>query len=259
MTEQNLQQVLCIVQARLSSTRLPGKVLKEVGGVTLLEYEICRLRLAKTISKIIVATGDNRENDVIEALCKKIGIACFRGSEDDVLSRFARCAEAHPDYETIVRITGDCPLIDPRVVDRVVTFFREGAFEYASNVAPPTFPDGMDTEVFAKEALLQADREARLPSEREHVTVYLRNNPSFRQGNYSGRVDYSGFRLVVDHPEDFDVVRFLIEQSTPDDSFERYIELLKTHPEVMRKNVALVRNESLLKSLKEDYQVTKKK
>lgn len=249
MTEQKLQPVLCIVQARLSSTRLPGKVLKEVGGVTLLQYEICRLGLAKTISKIVVATGDNRENDAVETLCNRIGVACFRGSEDDVLHRFASCAEAYPNYDSIVRATGDCPLIDPRVVDRVVTFFRAGAFDYASNVAPPTFPDGMDTEVFARSVLSTAEREAKKHSEREHVTLYMRESGKFKVGNVVNEKDYSALRLVVDTSEDFGVITFLIETCQPDAPFEEYIALLKKHPEVARKNQAIKRNEGLKKSL----------
>jgi len=250
--EQKPNNVLCIVQARMGSTRLPGKVLKEVGGVPLLSNELLRLRLAKTLGKIVVATGSNPENDAIEALCNKIGVDCFRGSEEDVLKRFASCVEAYPEYDTVVRITGDCPLIDSKIVDKTVTFFSSGGFAYASNVAPATFPDGMDVEVFSRSVLLQTEKEALRPSEREHVTLYIRENGKFKTGNLANEKEYSAVRLTVDNQEDFEVISFLIENSRPDASFEEYISLLEKHPEIAKKNQHIERSEGLKKSLAED-------
>ena len=233
----------------MGSTRLRGKVLKEVGGTALLQYEISRLRRAKTLGKIVVATGNNKENDAIEQLCEKISIECFRGSEDDVLRRFVSCAEAYPEFEIIVRITGDCPLIDPKVVDGVVTFFGENGFEYASNVAPATFPDGMDVEVFKRAVLLQTDKEATKKSEREHVTPYMRESGKFKTGNFLNGKDCSAVRLTVDNQEDFEVISFLIENSRLDASFVEYISLLEKHPEIANKNRHIERNEGLRKFL----------
>jgi len=250
-----MNDTLCIIQARMSSTRLPGKILKEAGGMSLLEYEIRRVSRAKMIDKIVIATTEKTEDDKVVALCEKLDIDCFRGSEDDVLDRYYQCALKYPDYGTIMRITGDCPLIDPHLIDGVITFFGNGGYDYVSNANPPTFPDGMDTEIFTRESLKTAWREARLLSEREHVTLYIVKSGKFKSGNVKAEQNYSKYRLTVDNPEDFKVIAFLIKNAPQDAGFEEYIKLLEANPEIMAKNMHISRNEGLAKSLREDKQV----
>jgi len=197
----------------MGSTRLPGKILKEVKGLPLLGHEIKRVELAKKISKIVLATTTLPEDDKTEEFCKKINIACFRGSVDDVLDRYYEAATEFGSFDAVMRLTGDCPLIDPIILDQLVEFFEQGRFDYASNVGKETFPDGMDAEIFTVKALEEAYREARLKSEREHVTSYIRKSNHFKKGNLESSGDYSAYRFTVDNPEDFEVIKFIIENS----------------------------------------------
>lgn len=245
-------KTLCVIQARMGSTRLPGKVLLEVDGTPLLEYEIRRVKQAARIDGIVVATTTKKEDDAIEALCKHLGVDCFRGPEDDVLERYRLCAEAYPDYSAIVRITGDCPLIDPRVIDEAVDFFEAEELDYASNVLEETFPDGMDVEVFTRGALFEAAEKANLLSEREHVTPYMRSQAHLKKGNVVAPHDFSHMRLTVDEPADFEVVSFLIEHSPEDAGYLDHIALLTKHPDIMLKNMHIKRNEGWEKSLRND-------
>lgn len=238
----------------MGSTRLPNKVLMEVSGIPLLQYEIDRLRYSKRIDKIILATGEKRENDPIEKLCEKIGIDCFRGSENDVLDRYCQCAKKYPEYENIIRVTGDCPLIDPKIIDAVVALHEKTNNDLTSNVEIETFPDGMDVEVMRRESLCESAEKAKLGSEREHVTQYIRKSDKFKKGNLANPENYSHIRLTVDNKEDFEVIKFLIEHCPPEADFLDYISLLEKNPEVMKKNMHIVRNEGLLKSLIEDNQ-----
>src|ERR1700677_3708330 len=144
--------ITAIVQARMGSTRLPGKVLEIIAGKPMLEHVVERLGRSETVAKIVVATSSEPEDGQIEAQCVRFGIACFRGSKDDVLDRYYRTAESC-QADPIVRITADCPLIDPQVVDRVVRTFIEGENDYVSNIHPPTYPDGLDVEVLSSAAL----------------------------------------------------------------------------------------------------------
>jgi len=236
---------LCIIQARMASTRLPGKILKEIAGVPLLEYLVKRLGQAKKIDKIIIATGEGESNDKMESLCQKINIDCFRGSENDVLDRYYQCSLKYPDYKNIVRITGDCPLIDPEVVDQVIDLFEQGSYDYASNVNPPTFPDGMDVEVFSRQALETSAKEATSKIDREHVNEYILRSNKFSKGNLKAPADYSRYRLTVDNKEDFEVIKFLINKSVSNAGYLDYIKLLEDNPEVLKINFHIKRNEGL--------------
>lgn len=248
---------LCIIQARLGSTRLPGKVLKEVNGISLLEYEIKRVKQSKLIDEIVIATSAKKEDAKIEELAKKIGVDVFRGSEDDVLSRYFECAKNYPEYNNIIRITGDCPLIDSVVVDKVIEYYLAGDYDYVSNTLKETYPDGMDIEIFTREALEKSFKEAKLESEREHLTQYMIKNEHFKKGNLESEYDWSHFRLTVDEKEDFEVVKFLIENCPDDAGFMDYIVKLTKHPKVMLKNMNIIRNEGLIKSLKYDRDIKK--
>lgn len=238
----------------MGSTRLPGKVLMETNGIPLLVYEFRRVQLSREIDKIVVATTTDPSDDRIEGLCVTMGIDYFRGSPQDVLDRYEKCAEQYPDADTIVRVTGDCPLIDPSVIDLVIQTHCASGADYTSNVevGRETYPDGMDVEVFRRTALITAAREARLPSEREHVTPFIRNNIHFLKSYVAAEKDHSSVRLTVDNPEDLEVVRFVIEHSAPTDGYLSYVRLLDTHPVVRSKNMLIVRNEGYEKSLAED-------
>ncbi len=250
-----MNKVLCIVQARMESTRLPGKILKKVKGIPLLEHEINRLQKTKLIDKIVVATTDQPEDDVTENLCKEIGIDCFRGDEKNVLNRYYECAQNYPEYNAIVRITGDCPLVDEKVVDEVIGFFNDSEYEYASNIefGKHGYPDGINAEIFTKEALERTSKDVKLESEKEHVTLHMRNNPSlFKSGHISLDEDLSHYRLTVDNPEDLEVIRFLIETIGTDAGYKTYIETLNKNPDILNKNSHLKRYEGLKKSIKND-------
>ena len=165
-----------IVQARMSSTRLPGKIMKEVLGKTLLEYQLERLARVESADKVVVATTTNESDTPIVDLCQKLGVFCFRGSENDVLARYYEAATEY-QADTVVRITSDCPLIDPAVVDRVITFYinHQQEYDYVSNTFPElTYPRGMDTEAFSYQVLQEAFLEAVDQSEREHVTIFIK-------------------------------------------------------------------------------------
>lgn len=198
-----------ILQARMGSTRLPGKMLRPIhAGRGALELMLERVRQARSLAQVVVATTTLAEDDALEALCRRLGVACFRGDPADVLDRYYRCALAFDARATLVRLTGDCPLHDPAVIDRVVAFFQGGDYDYAANTHPPTFPDGLDTEVFRFTALEAAWRQATLASEREHVTYHLYTHPqTFRIGNLAQAEDLSALRWTLDEPRDLEFIR----------------------------------------------------
>lgn len=251
---------MCIIQARMGSTRLPGKVLKKVKGITLLEYEVKRARLAKKIDKIVVATTINKRDDRIVKACRQIRVACFRGSENDVLDRYYQCSLAYPNYETVIRLTADCPLIDPMIVDKLVEFFEGGNFDYVTNSyfrdrTEDTFPNGMDVEVFRKQTLKATTQSTKLPEEREHVTPYMKKNRKFRRGLLKAAHDFSHFRLTVDYREDYEVVKYVIENSKLKDDYLTFISLLTKEPEIMLKNRNMKRHEIKQRLHRDNYVV----
>ena len=250
--------ILAIIQARMGSTRLPGKILKEILGQPLLIHLINRLSQARTVDRIVVATTSAQADDPVEKLCREKGYNCFRGSENDVLDRFyqAALASGAREKDAIVRITGDCPLLDPEVVDKVIKLTVESGADYASNVNPPTYPDGLDVEVFAFTALETAWRKASLVSEREHVTPFMRNNPRiFKQANLENNRDLSNLRWTVDEEEDFAFVKSVYEKLYTEGrvfTTREVVDLLITHPELITINNKFKRNEGFLKSLVND-------
>lgn len=229
-------KVGAIIQARMSSTRLPGKILKKVLGKSLLEYQIERIKRAKSIDQIIVATTINECDNPIVGLCQQMEIPCCRGSEEDVLSRYYEAAlEFHID--AIVRLTSDCPLIDPDVIDKVVYYFLEnaGRFDYVSNTLARTYPRGMDTEIMSLKALEAAYNHAAESADREHVTAYLYRNPErFRLDSVRFQTDESRHRWTVDTPEDFQLIQKIITElysTTPRFTLQDVLEVIKKHPE----------------------------
>jgi spore coat polysaccharide biosynthesis protein SpsF len=201
----------------MGSTRLPGKVLKEILGKSLLEHQTERIRRIKLFDEIVIATTVNGADDVIEELCGRLSLSCFRGPEEDVLARYHAAAMVfHADV--VVRLTSDCPVIDPDVVERVLQFYlgHSAEFDYVSNVLPRTYPRGMDTEVFPFRVLDTVFHEATLPRDREHVTPFIyRNRQRFRLANMASDIDLSRHRWTVDTEEDFALIRRIIEELYP--------------------------------------------
>lgn len=248
--------ILCIVQARVSSSRLPWKVLKPILGKPMIIHELERLQRSKHIEKIVLATSQERSDDVLADVVAKNGFDVYRGSLDDVLDRYYQCARQYQP-EHVVRITGDCPVIDWRVVDAVIEKHLEGENDYT--VTTERFPDGLDTEVFRFAALECAWRDAYLPSEREHVTQYFRKHVEiFRLGYMDCEQDLSAMRWTVDEPQDFEFIRQvygeLYEQNN-DFSMQDILQLLERRPGVLAINQGIQRNEGLLKSLREDKEL----
>lgn len=229
-----------IVQARMGSTRLPGKVMKKIMGKPLLEHVILRLQLVKSIDQIVIATTDNPKDNPIVDLASKIGIGVFRGSEENVLERYHQAAKMF-QLDVIVRITSDCPVIDPELVDKVINYYMENQpADYASNCIERTFPRGLDVEVFSFEVLERAFVEATEPYEIEHVTPYLYQNPSkFKILNFKNAEDYSFHRWTVDTKEDLELINIIYENlyySKVDFSFGDILKLFENRPELLRIN-----------------------
>ena len=236
-------KVVAIVQARLGSTRLPGKVLKPLGTRSLIGVLLERLSKSKEIAEVLVATSATAINAPLEEHVGSLGFGCFRGDESDVLDRYLRAATAS-GADVVVRVTGDCPLIDPDLVDEVVRRFKATNADYTSNTSPPTFPDGLDTEVFTYAALERAAREATEPYDREHVTPYLRRSEGFARSVFQGDDDFSSLRWTVDELADYEVVRRVFDHFAPDIHFgwRQVLELQHDRPEIFEGNRAIERN-----------------
>ncbi|EOQ88129.1 cytidylyltransferase [Leptospira yanagawae serovar Saopaulo str. Sao Paulo = ATCC 700523] len=237
-------KVVAIIQARLGSTRLPNKVMKEVNGKPLIEILLSRLSKSKSINQIVIATSINKENDLLQKFVEKLGYKVYRGSEQNVLERYYLAAK-ETGADVVIRITGDCPLIDPKVVDEVVSEFLKGGVDYCSNINPPTYPDGLDTEVFSFLALERAYKEATLDSEREHVTPYIRESDSFKKSNVFFSKDHSAERWTVDEPADFKLISQILDHFHPDLSFS-WLDVLNLKtiiPNIFSINQEINRNE----------------
>ena len=226
-------------------------------GEPMLFRQIERLDRSREIDQLIVATSTDASDDEVVQACAERDLACYRGSLDDVLQRYAKAAEPYAPG-IVVRLTGDCPLADPAIIDEVIRFFRAGDYDYASNCMPPTFPDGLDVEVMRFSCLQEAEREAVLPSHREHVTPFLRAYPDrFRIGNYFSADDRSMMRWTVDEPEDFEFVRHVYEKLYPaklDFTTWDILDLLERQPELQAMNSAFKRNEGTKNSLRADIE-----
>jgi spore coat polysaccharide biosynthesis protein SpsF (cytidylyltransferase family) len=249
-----------ILQARMGSTRLPGKMtLPIIDGKGALELMVERVSQSKTLDRVIVATTVLPEDDTLAEVCKHIGVPTFRGDPADVLDRYYQCARTHARDDILVRLTGDCPLHDPSVIDRVVTYFLSARYDYAANTHPPTFPDGLDTEVFTYAALERAWSKATLLSEREHVTYYIYTHPNeFQIGNFASPVDLSAHRWTLDEPADLLFIRRMYtELQSLGHTFglNDVLELLRRRPDLLELNSDLERDAGLKSSLELDRQM----
>jgi spore coat polysaccharide biosynthesis protein SpsF len=247
-------RIVCIIQARMSSTRLPGKVLLPLAGREVLAHVLDRLAACETIDDVVVATSTHQSDDVLAQWCDSHGVQVFRGSLDDVLDRYYQCAvKARAD--AVVRITADCPALDPTIVDEVVRGFKAGSYDlfYLGG----EFPDGLDCAVFSFPALERAWREATLKSEREHVGPYVVNHPAwFHLGSLQKFTGLAHHRWTLDEPRDLVFLRAIFERlQRPDGKpflVKDILELLEREPELLRANEGIVRNEGLLKSIAAD-------
>jgi spore coat polysaccharide biosynthesis protein SpsF len=209
-------RIVCTIEARMTSSRLPGKVLMRAAGKPLLEHMIDRLKRARTLDEIVIATTEDAASDPLEELAERLGVGCFRGSEDDVLARVLGAAHAY-DADVIVETTGDSPLVDPAIVDHVVERFADGGVDYCSNVLEPTFPPGMDAQVFPTAVLEDVASRTNDPTDREHVSLYIYEHPERYKlrSVVSERPEYGDLRLCVDTAEDYELIRAIFETLYP--------------------------------------------
>jgi spore coat polysaccharide biosynthesis protein SpsF len=231
-------RIVAIVQARMGSTRLPGKVLSNIGGKTVLSRVVQRLRHSAQIEQLLVATTSKSADDAIVEECRRCSVAVFRGAEQDVLDRYYRAAQ-FARADVIVRITADCPLIDSEVADRTIQAFLDAKPDYASNTLERTYPRGLDTEVISTDALACAWREAKEPYQRSHVTPYLYQNPKvFRLLSVKGEGDYSSHRWTLDTPEDLEFIHLVYDRFIDQDDFHWHhvLALIEGEPAMAKVN-----------------------
>lgn len=248
-------EVVAILQARCNSSRLPNKVLKPILDKPMIQWQIERLNQSKYIDKLIVATSDESSDLPLVQLCNDHNTPVYRGSLNNVLERFYQVA-IQTEPRIIVRLTGDCPLIDPTIVDEVIDFMKSGNFDYVSNSMEPSFPDGLDVEVFSFDTLKHIYTNAKLPSEKEHVTLYVANNrDEFNIGVYKNPTDLSHHRWTVDELDDFKLVSAIFEglaDFNGDFRMADVLSFLEKEQSLKTLNSGIQRNEGLLKSLDKD-------
>ncbi len=248
--------IVAITQARMSSSRLPGKVLKEIHGKTLLQIHFERVSKSKLITHHILATSSKQTDDVIENFAIVNKIRFFRGDENNVLLRFIECLKLIDEIDYIVRLTADCPLIDAELIDDCIRMINNQKLDYVSNCVEPTFPDGLDVEVFTCNAIQKAYMEATLDSDKEHVTPYIWRNSNIKGGSLfkactlKNKIDYSNIRLTVDEITDFELISELIKKIGSDKPWNKYVDEVKVERNIT--NQQLKRNEGYKISLTKD-------
>ena len=237
------KQILAVIQARMNSTRLPGKVLKKIGNLTCIEILLKRLSKSKLIDQIMVVTSTNQHDDILYDKLSKIGVDCFRGDETNVYKRFHDVVK-NSEASVVVRITADCPLIDPVLVDKIIRDFLDKDVDYVSNVNPPSFPDGMDIEVIDRKCLENSYSNNLNNYHLEHVTTYIRESKKYSKSNYKNEKDYSHIRLTLDEAIDLEVINSIVKYFQPNIYFslEEIIELYIKNKSLF-KNIHLIRNE----------------
>jgi spore coat polysaccharide biosynthesis protein SpsF len=248
-------KIAAIIQARMGSTRLPGKVLLPLEGKPVLRHVIERVRASRYVTDTVIATTESDDNLPIVKLCEELGAQVYRGSENDVLDRYYRAAKLlNPGH--VVRITSDCPIMDAEVIDSVVKLHLESGSDYTSNTMVETFPDGEDVEAFTFASLEKAHKEARLKSEREHVTPYIKKNKIlFKLTNLVSDKDYSRKRWTIDNLEDYEFLKVVFKnlyRINPLFGMTDVIAFLEKNPGIESINRHIQRNEGYAKSLKDD-------
>lgn len=250
-------RVVVITQARSGSTRLPNKVLLQIQGKSLLQIHIDRIKGAKQVDDIYIATTLSEKDNVIVEIAKTLGVKYYQGSENDVLDRFYQTIKkVKPDL--IVRLTSDCPLIDPKLLDEIILEAKAKELDYYANILEERYPDGQDIEVFTFYALEKAWKEAELKSDREHVTPYIRNNSSYKNGilfsaaNHNIDDDFNHVRLTVDEPNDFEVIEKMIVALGTDKDWKTYANYYLDNENLNRLNRGITRNGGYKKSVYQD-------
>ena len=234
-------KIVAVIQARMGSTRLPQKAIKKILGKTLIEWAKYRLQFCETVDQIVLSTADTEDNDVLAEHAKKIGLEYYRGSEKDLVSRLLETARNF-SADAIVRITGDCPLVDSKILDSLVDKYLENPknIDYVCNILPPTYPDGMDVEIISSEILEKLDKEVKDQLYREWITTTIMENPDrFKILNFPYKKNISDLRLTVDYPEDFELTEKIFENLHQEgNSFylEDILEFLKKNPELVKIN-----------------------
>jgi len=249
-----LSKPTIIIQARTSSKRFPKKVLATIQNKPLIWHVINRAKKVKGVKQIILTTTKEVEDKVLVNIANNSKILSFVGSEKDVLNRYFQCALKY-EADPIIRITGDCPLIDPEIISKLLRVFRKNQFDYLTNTLNPTFPDGLDVEIFSFLALEKANSRAKLRSEREHVTPFIKKKSNkFTIHNYENEIDLSKYRLTVDRKEDLVLIRKIYSIMKPKKIFglKQILKILYKKPEIFEINSGIKRNEGYLLSLKND-------
>ncbi len=234
--------VTAIIQARMGSTRLPGKVLTDLNGQPVLSRVVDRVRRASSVRRVVVATTSSATDEPLVSECRRIGVPCFRGSERDVLDRYFQ-ATGHFGCEAVLRITADCPLIDPELIDELIAAFTQQQPDFACNVAPRAYPRGLDAEVFTAEALQRAWELARAPHQREHVTaIFYERRDLFRMISMRGDCDYSHYRWTLDTADDLRLIRAIYEHfaGVREFGWRDVIALMQQRPELEHMNAHVV-------------------
>ncbi len=254
-----MNNIVALIQARMGSTRLPDKVLFNLEGKTVLEHVIARVRRSSLIKEVIVATTFSRRDLKIVNLCSGMGIRVFCGSENDVLDRYYQASRLL-ETKHIVRITSDCPVIDPEIIDNVIKLHLSNNADYTTNTIGENFPDGQDVEIFTFAALKKAWEKARLLSEREHVTPYIKNHPGiFKIAGLEYQKDLSKKRWTLDEQDDYKFIKLIYKNLYKKNKFfgmEDILNFLKQYPEYENINYHIRRNEGYLKSIKQDKAVS---
>jgi spore coat polysaccharide biosynthesis protein SpsF (cytidylyltransferase family) len=251
----------CIVQARMGSSRLPGKVLMKLNeNCSTLDFILNQLSFSTLIDKTIIATTNLEEDLVIEQFAKNSKIEYFRGDSDDVLDRYYNCAKRF-QLDTILRITSDCPLIDPKIIDQVIRKYQSGKYDYVTNTLTRTYPIGTDVEIFSFTTLEKAWKNATLPSEREHVTPFIRNKKlDFIVGNLENDKNLGHLRWTLDRQEDLHLIKEIIAKIDKNPILTNDIlNLFSAEPELVKINEHIPQNDGMLKSLKKDEEFSKLK
>lgn len=250
------KKIFVLIQARMGSKRLPGKVLKKIGGNALIGILLDRLKESKRLDKIIVLTSTSISDDVLASYLKNKSIIYFRGDENDVLDRYYQAMKKYPsDY--VVRITADCPLIDPELLDNMIDMITTTEVDYCSNVFQNSFPDGQDIEIFKSSVLRKAWREAHLNSEREHVTPYIIKNTDINGGKlfkakaYESISSFSNIRMTVDTLNDFNAIKILVNELGYNQTWDVYTHYIINNPKKFY-NQEIIRNLGYINSLEND-------
>lgn len=250
------KKVVIVTQARIGSSRFPKKIVQKLGGKTLIDHHIDRLLKVANKDKVIVATTKEEGIDQLLALLNKKEVEIYQGSTNNVLDRFFHAVkDENPDY--VVRVTSDCPLIDPKLIEAVIAFTIQNKLDYGANILKELFPDGQDIEVFRFSALNKAFNEAILNSDKEHVTPFIRRNSSFLGGdlfksdNYQCENDFNGVRMTVDEKSDMEACEIMIDKIGDQGSWKDYTDFIIKNQELFS-NQRIKRNEGFEKSLKND-------